>query len=70
MKIRTISKSFRVKGLNIIMYKTNQYILILIYVSNVKKDDIKILYRIVKEIHLVDDFKTYMFIENNIIELK
>ena len=30
----------------------------------------KILYRIIKKIHLIDDFKTYMFIENDIVELK
>ena len=40
------------------------------YVSDIKKDDVKILYRIVKEIHLIDDFKIYIFIENNIVELK
>ena len=40
------------------------------YISDIKKDDIKILYRIVKEIHLINDFKTYILIENNIVELK
>ena len=40
------------------------------YISNIKKDDIKILYRIVKKIHLIDDFKIYMFIKNDIVELK
>ena len=28
------------------------------------------LYRIIKKIHLIDDFKTHMFIENDIVELK
>ena len=40
------------------------------YVSDIKKDDIKILYRIVREIHLIDDFKTYMLIENDIVKSK
>ena len=40
------------------------------YVFDVKKNDIKILYRIVKEIHLIDDLKTHMLIENNIIDSK
>ena len=64
-----MSKSLRVKGLSVIMHKTNQYVLISIYVSDIK-DDIKILYRIIKEIHLIDDFKTHIFIENNIVESK
>ena len=51
------------------MHKTNQYVLISIYVSGIK-DDIKILYRIVRKIHLIDDLKTHMFIENNIVESK
>ena len=70
MKIKTILKSFRVKGLNVIMHDTNQYVLILIYIFDIKKDYIKILYRIIKEIHLINDFKTHMFIENNIVESK
>ena len=40
------------------------------YIFDIKKDDIKILCRIVKEIHLIDDLKTYMFIENDIVESK
>ena len=40
------------------------------YVFDIKKDDIKVLCRIIREIHLIDDFKIYMFIENNIVELK
>ena len=37
-------KLFRVKGLNVVMHETNQYVLISIYIFNVKKDDTKILY--------------------------
>ena len=70
MKIRKISKSLRVKNLNVIMHKTNQYVLISMYVSDVKENDIKILYRIIREIHLIDDLKTHMLIENDIVELK
>ena len=40
------------------------------YIFNIKKDNIKILYRIVKEIYLINDLKTYMFIENDIVESK
>ena len=64
-----MSKSFRVKGLGVVMYETNQYVLISMYVSGIK-DGIKVLCRIVREIHLIDDFKAHMFIENDIVELK
>ena len=52
------------------MYNIAKYILILIYISVIKKDDIKILYRIYKEIHFVDNLKTYMLLSNNVIDFK
>ena len=42
----------------------------MIYVFDIKKDDIKILCRMIKKIHLIDDFKTHMFIKNDIVEPK
>ena len=44
MKIRRIALLLRIKSLNSAMHDTNEYILILIYISTSKKDDIKILY--------------------------
>ena len=44
--------------------------LISIFISEVKKNNIRILYRILRKIYLINNFKTYMLIENNIIELK
>ena len=70
MKIRRIILFLRVKGLNLAMHNTNKYILILIYISTNKNNDIKILYRIFKEIYLISDLKAYLFIDNNIIDLK
>ena len=70
MKIRRIALSLRVKDLNSTMHDTNEYILILIYISTSKKDDIKILYRIFREIYLVSDLKTHLFIDNNVIDLE
>lgn len=64
-----MSKLLRVKDLNVTIYNINQYILISIYVSDIKNNNIKILYYIIKEIHLIENFKTYMFIENDIVEL-
>ena len=39
------------------------------YIST-SKDDIKILYRIFREIYLVNNLKTYLLIDNNIIDLE
>ena len=39
-------------------------------ISEVKKNSIKILYRILREIYLINNLKTYILIENNIVKLK
>ena len=70
MKIRRITLSLRVKSLNLTIHDTNKYILILIYISTSREDDIKILYRIFKEIYLISNLKTHLLIDNNIIDLK
>ena len=41
-----------------------------IFISKVKEDNIRILYRILREIYLINNFKTRILIENNIIKLK
>ena len=51
------------------MHNTDEYVLISMYIL-ASKDDIKVLYRIFREIHLVSDLKAYLFIDNNIIDLK
>ena len=70
MKIRKMASSLRVKGLRLTMYDINEYILILIYIFAVKKDDIKVLYRIHKEIHFVDNLKIHILLNNNIIDFE
>ena len=40
------------------------------YISISKKDDIKILYRIFREIYLISNLKAHLLIDNNIIDLK
>ena len=61
---------FRVKDLESIMHDMNKYVLMLMYILTIKKDDIKVFYRIYKEIHFVDNLKTYMLLKNDIIGLK
>lgn len=70
MLIRRILKLLRVKDLNSTIYNIDQYIVISIFISKVKKNNIRVLYRIIREIHLINNLKTYILIENNIIELK
>ena len=44
--------------------------LILIYIPDIKDDNIKMLYRIVQEIHLINNLKAYILINNDIIKLE
>ena len=68
MKIRRIALSLRVKGLNSTIHDIDEYILISMYISASRKDDIEILYRIFREIHLISDLKAHLLINNNIID--
>ena len=52
------------------MHDIAEYILILIYISIIKKDDMKVLYRIYKEIHFVNNLKIYMLLSNDVINSK
>ena len=61
---------FRVKDLKSTMHDMNEYILISIYIFIIRKDDIKILYRIYKEIHFINNLKVYMLLNNDIISPK
>ena len=66
MKIRKIILPLRIKGLGLTIYNINKYILIPIYIPTIK-DGVNILYRILKEIFLVDNLKVYILLGNNII---
>ena len=70
MKIRRITLSLYIKSLNLAIYNINEYILILIFISTIRKDDIKVLYRIFREIHLVNNLKAHLLINNNVIDSK
>ena len=66
VEIRRIALPLHIKGLGLVIYNTNEYVLIPIFIPAVK-DDINILYRIFREIYLVDNLKVYMLLGNNII---
>ena len=42
----------------------------MIFISKIEKNNIRILYYILREIYFINNFKTYILIKNNIIELK
>ena len=69
MKIRKITSPLRVKDFKLIMHNIDKYILILTYIFIVK-NNIKIFYRIYKEIYFIDNLKAYMLLNNDIINLK
>ena len=70
VKIRRITLSLRVKGLGSAMHDTAKYVLISMYISVIKEDDIKVLCRIHREIHLVDNLKAHMLLSNDVIGSK
>ena len=69
MKIRKIISFFYVKNLKLIIYNIDEYVLISTYIFIVK-NNIKILYRIYKKIHFIDNLKAYILLNNNIINFK
>ena len=69
VEIRKIALLLRIKGLGLLIYNTDKYILVLIFIPIIK-DGVPILYRILREIYLVDNLKAYILIENDIIGLE
>ena len=51
------------------MHNIDEYVLISMYISIVK-DDIKVLYRIYKEIHFINNLKAHMLLNNDIINFE
>ena len=58
-----------IKDLELIIHNIDKYVLILIYIPIVR-DDIKVFYRIYKEIHLINNLKAHMLLNNDIINSK
>ena len=51
------------------MHDIDKYVLISIYIFIVK-NDIKVLYRIYKKIHFIDNLKTHILLNNDIIDFE
>jgi hypothetical protein len=60
----------RVRGVNISKYKIDEYVILLIYFPGIDNNEKEVLVYIRREIYLVDNLKTKIFINNNIILFK
>ena len=66
VEIRKMASPLRVKGLGSAMHDTNEYVLIPMYIPATKGDK-RVLCRIYREVHLVDNLKAHMLLGNDII---
>lgn len=69
IKIKIILKLFYIKIFDIIIYDINQYVLTLFFIFNIQKKS-KCYIIFFKKIYLINNFKIYILIENDIIDLK
>ena len=70
MEIRKILSSLRVKELDSTMHNIDKYMLILIYLLDLKRNDYKALTYIIREIYLINNLKVNLLIRNDIIKSK
>ena len=72
MKLQIIKMTFslRVREVKLIKHEINEYVIVLIYLLSTNFAEIKIITFIIRELHLINEFKVKMFINNNILSLK
>ena len=68
ISIRTMTSSIIVNELETTKHFTNKYVIVSMYFSDKNQNDKSTTALITKEIHLVDNLKTNIFIENDILE--
>ena len=59
-----------IRGLRFIIYYFNEYVVFIFYIKGVLFDNIRVFAQIIRSIYIVDDFKTDMLIEADILILK
>ena len=69
IEIHSMTTSLRMREIEAIIHETNEYIKILIYMSNVKNDK-QVLTCIEREIYLIDDLKANLLIENDFLRFE
>ena len=69
IEIHSMTTSLRMREIETTIHETNEYIKILIYMSDVK-DDKQVLACIEREIHLINDLKANLLIENDFLKFE
>ena len=67
IQIRKMQTSLRVKGIESFTHEFIEYVCISVYFSGITKNEFSALAFITKEIHLIDDLKVKMLIENDLL---
>ena len=65
-----MTSSLRVREVNFIKHEIDKYVIILIYLLRTNTVDNKTLTFITKELHLIDDLKAKMLINNDVLRSK
>ena len=68
--IKIITTSISVKDLKTIKHSTNKYAMLSMYFSEINSFDISTKTVIIRKIHLIDDLKANLLIENDILDSK
>ena len=68
ISIRTMTSLITVRDLETVKHTTDKYVCCLMYFFEKDKDDHSVLVEIVREIHLVDNLKINLLIDNDILE--
>ena len=66
-KIKKIIAKIPIRGLKSKIYYSDEYIVLIFYIKGVLFDNTRAFVQITRKIHVVDDFKTDIFIETNIL---
>ena len=70
IRIRTMSRSITVRELNIQKHSSDKYVIASMYFSSVNDIDRFVQIMIIREIHLIDNLKINLLIENDILSSK
>ena len=70
LQIQTMTTSLKVRDINFITHEINEFVMISIYFLDTNKFEKSALANITRKIHLIDDLKINMLIENDILELE
>ena len=62
--------SLRVRKVKLIKHEINEYVIVLIYLLSMNFAEVNVIAFIIKELHLINELKVKMLINNDILSLK